>query len=79
MIAGQVTQVSSGLTPEEPREVKFDGEKHDGEHLDASQISCVAHTLPGLHRRPSQASNVASLDLLDFHAKVNSPKHMQKD
>ena len=79
MIAGQVTQVSSDVTPEDPGEVKFEGDRHCGEHLDASQISCVAHVLPGLHRQPTQAPNVASLEMLDFHAKVNSAKHMQKD
>lgn len=35
--------------------------------------------LPGLHRLPAQASDVASLEMLDLHAKVSSPKHLRKN
>ncbi|PKU46530.1 hypothetical protein llap_3157 [Limosa lapponica baueri] len=77
---GQVTQASSDVKMcEDPREVKFEGDKHGAEHVDTSQTSCVAHTLPGLHREPAHASDVASLKIPDFHANVNCPKHMQKD
>lgn len=76
---GRVPQVSSDVILEDPRQVKFEGGKHGAEYLDTSQISCVAHMLPGLHRLPAQASDVASLEMLGLHAKVSSPKHMRKD